>query len=278
MAATVWKGYITFGLISVPIRLFTAARSSHIGFHEVHRECGTRVRQQLYCPHDERVVGRDEIAKGYEVSKGEWVFVEDSELKKLQPSSSSAMEIVQMVNLADVDPIYFETSYFSAPEEPGRRAYALLLQTMQRLKLAALAKVSMHQREQIVIIRAYKDGLTLHTIYYPNEIHHIEDYGGDEIEGLRQQEVTLSEQFAKGMVKPFRPEQFHDTYQDRVQQLIDSKAKGVAAPKPEKPKKLAPVIDLMEALKKSIAEGKTKPAAVSAKSRASRKTVRAKAS
>ena len=276
MAATVWKGYISFGLISVPVRLFTAARYSHISFHEVHRECGTRVRQQLYCPHDKRVVDRDEVVKGAEVSKGEWVLVEDKELKKLVSPSSSVMEIVQFVNLSEVDPIYFETSYFSAPEEPGRRAYALLLRTMQQLKLAALANVTMHQRERIVLIRPYENGLTLHTIYYPNEIHNVAEYGQDKVEGLRQQEVALSEQFAKGLVKPFRPEQFHDTYQDRVQQLIDSKAKGVATPKPERPKKLAPVIDLMDALKKSIAQGKHRGAA--APSKTSKRLSRAKAS
>ena len=151
------------------------------------------------------------------------------------------IEIVQLVNLSEVDPIYFETSYFSVPEKPGRRAYALLLRTMQQLKLAALAKVTLHQRERIVLIRPYENGLTLHTIYYPNEIHRVAEYGRDRVEGLKQREITLSEQFAKGLVKPFRPEVFRDTYQDRVQQLIDSKAKGISAPKPERPKKLAPV-------------------------------------
>ncbi len=275
MPATVWKGYVSFGLISVPVRLFTAARYSHISFHEVHRECGTRVRQQLYCPHDERVVARDEVVKGIEVAKGKWVFVDDKELKKLGSPSSSVMEIVQLVSLSEVDPIYFETSYFSVPDEAGRRAYALLLRTMQRLKLAALAKVTLHQRERIVLIRPYENGLTLHTIYYPNEIHHVAEYGRDRVEGLKQREITLSEQFAKALVKPFRPEEFRDTYQDRVQQLIDSKAKGAAAPKPERPKKLAPVIDLMDALKKSIAQGKHSGVA---SSRPSRKTARARAS
>ena len=275
MPATVWKGYVSFGLISVPVRLFAAARYSHISFHEVHRECGTRVRQQLYCPHDERVVARDEVVKGIEVAKGKWVFVDDKELKNLGSPSSSVMEIVQLVNLSEVDPIYFETSYFSVPEEPGRRAYALLLRTMQQLKLAALAKVTLHQRERVVLIRPYENGLTLHTIYYPNEIHRVAAYGRDRVQGLTQREITLSEQFAKGLVKPFRPEVFRDTYQDRVQQLIDSKAKGMSAPKPERPKKLAPVIDLMDALKKSIAQGKHSGAA---NSKPSRKPARAQAS
>ena len=112
MPTSVWKGYISFGLISVPIRLFAAARYSHIAFHEIHKKCGHRVHQQLYCPYDEEVVSRDELALGYEVEKDKYVLVEPAELKELQPHSSTAMEILQFVKLSEVDPIYFETSYF----------------------------------------------------------------------------------------------------------------------------------------------------------------------
>src|SRR6202035_1363013 len=142
MAASVWKGSISFGLVSVPIKLFAAARYSHISFHEVHRECGHRVQQQLYCPYDKRVVSRDEIVMGYEVDEDKMVVVDREELKKLQPASSS-MEILQFVKLSDVDPIFFETSYFSVPEEAGRRGYTLLQAVMEELKVAALAQVTM---------------------------------------------------------------------------------------------------------------------------------------
>jgi DNA end-binding protein Ku len=255
MPSSAWKGYISFGLISVPIRMYSAARYSHIAFHEIHRECGTRVRQQLYCPHDKRVVSRAEIAMGYEIEKDKYVLVEPSELKKLQPSSSSAMEIVQFVKLSEVDPIYFETSYFAVPEQAGARAYALLLKTMDQMQYAAIAKVTMHQRERTVILRPYQNGLTLHTIYYPNEIHEVKDYGKNTAKDLKKQEIQLAAQFAKALVKPFRPDQFHDGYQERVRQLIESKSKGQPVPKPEKAQRLAPVIDLMAALKKSIAGG-----------------------
>src|SRR4029077_15201010 len=147
MAASVWKGTISFGLVSVPIKLFVAARYSHVSFHEVHRECGHRVQHQLYCPYDKRVVSRDEIVMGYEVDEDKMVIVGREELKKLQPASSSSMEILQFVKLDDVDPIYFETSYFSVPEEAGRRGYTLLMETMDELKVAAIAQVTMHQRE-----------------------------------------------------------------------------------------------------------------------------------
>jgi DNA end-binding protein Ku len=253
MTASVWKGSISFGLVSVPIKLFAAARYSHISFHEVHRECGHRVQQQLYCPYDKRVVSRDEIVMGYEVDEDKMVIVDREELKKLQPASSSSMEILQFVQLSDVDPIFFETSYFSVPEEAGRRGYTLLLETMEELKVAALAQVTMHQRERTVILRPYRHGLTLHTLYYPNEIHDVAGYGKNNATNLKKPEIALAEQFAKGLVAPFHPEKFHDEYQERVKKLIESKEKGTAAPKPEKQTRLAPVVDLMTALKQSIA-------------------------
>jgi DNA end-binding protein Ku len=253
MAASVWKGSISFGLVSVPIKLFAAARYSHISFHEVHRECGHRVQQQLYCPYDKRVVSRDDIVMGYEVDEDKMVIVDRKELKKLQRASSSTMEILQFVKLSDVDPIFFETSYFSVPEEAGRRGYTLLLETMEEMKLAALAQVTIHQRERTVILRPYRGGLTLHTLYYPNEIHDVAGYGKNNATNLQKPEISLAEQFAQGLVAPFRPEKYRDEYQERVKKLIESKEKGTAAPKPEKATRLAAVVDLMTALKQSIA-------------------------
>jgi DNA end-binding protein Ku len=274
MAASVWKGSISFGLVSVPIKLFAAARYSHISFHEVHRECGHRVHQQLYCPYDEKVVPRDEIVMGYEVAEDKMVIVDRQELKKLQPASSSSMEILQFVKLSDVDPIYFETSYFSVPEEEGRRGYTLLMETMEELKVAAIAQVTMHQRERTVMVRPYQQGLTLHTLYYPNEIHDVAGYGKNNATNLKKPEISLAEQFAKGLVAPFRPKKYHDEYQERIKQLIESKNKGTAAPKPEKTPRLAPVVDLMTALRKSIANkgshAKARPAESAKQSRESK--------
>jgi DNA end-binding protein Ku len=269
MPSTVWKGYISFGLISMPIRLFAAARSTHARLHEIHRECGTRVHHALYCPYDERIVTRAEIAMGYEGEKDKYVLVEPAELKKLQPPSSKAMEIAQFVKMSEVDPLYFESSYFVVPEEAGKRAYALLLKTMEDMEYAAIARVTLHQRERTAIIRPYERGLMLHTFYYANEIHAVKEYGKTAGRDLKKQEIALGEQFAKTLVKPFRPEEFRDEYQDRVKQLIESKAKGRAAPSEGKPKKLAPVIDLMAALKKSL---ENVPASGAGKSKKLRKT------
>src|SRR5258706_14589700 len=123
MASTVWKGYIAFGLVSVPVRLFAAVRGERVGFHQIHEVCNTRIRQQLFCPTCDRVVERSEIKKGYEISKDQYVLVEDEEVKKIAPPSSETMEIRQFVKLADIDPMYFESSYYVVPEEAGRPAF-----------------------------------------------------------------------------------------------------------------------------------------------------------
>ena len=266
MASTVWKGYVSFGLISVPIRLFVAAREEHVSFNQIHKECGTRVKQQLYCPRDQRVVERSELAKGYAVDKDTYVLVSEEELKTLEAESSESMEIQQFVKLDDVDPIYYQTSYYTVPEDPGRKAYALILQGMEQLKLGAIAKITLHQREQIVMIRPYHNGLVLHTLYYPAEVRAIAEYGRDgEDLKLQKAEIDLAEQFMKQLTAKFDPSQYKDEYQNRVEELIEQKEAGMVAKADKQPKKrLAPVINLMDALRKSMeqqeeAVGKKEP-------------------
>ena len=254
MASTVWKGYISFGLVSVPVRLYAAAREQHVSFNQIHEPCGSRIKQQTFCPVCERVVERNELVKGYQVDRDSYVLVSGEELKTLEADSSEAMEIAQFVSLNEVDPIYFEASYYSAPEDPGKRAYGLLLQAMEKLNVAAIAKVTLHQREQIVLMRPYHQGIVLHTLYFPAEVREIAEYGKTDSMNLQKPEIDLAEQFIRQLTAQFEPEQYKDEYQQRVLDLIDTKRAGqVVAGQPLKPK-LAPVIDLMEALKKSIAE------------------------
>jgi DNA end-binding protein Ku len=272
MASTVWKGYISFGLVSVPIRLYAAARETHISFHQIHQVCGSRIKQQLFCPVCERVVERSELAKGYPLDKETNVLVSNEELKALEASSSEVMEIVQFVKLDDVDPIYYQTSYYTVAEDPGRRAYALMLQGMKQLNLAAVAKITMHQREQLVLVRPYHKGLLLHTIYYPAEVREISEYGRDEQMTLQKQEVDLAEQFMTQLTGQFNPENFKDEYEERVLKLVESKGAGVAQPAGAAPRRhLAPVIDLMEALKKSIEAKEGKRVAAAAEEDAEKK-------
>ena len=170
MATSVWKGYISFGLVSVPVRLFAAARESHVSFNQLHTPCGSRIKQQIVCPVCDEKVERSDLSKGYEVDKDVYVTVTPEELKSLDTAASDTMNIEQFVSLKDIDPLYFQTSYYSVAEEPGRKAYTLLFQSMKKLNLAAIARVSMHSREQVVIIRPYDKGLVLHTLYYASEV------------------------------------------------------------------------------------------------------------
>ena len=254
MASTVWKGYISFGLVSVPVRLYAAAREEHVSFNQIHEVCGSRIKQQIFCPTCNRVVERSELAKGYQVDRDAYVLVSSDELKALETASTEAMEITQFVSLSDVDPIYFQSSYYSAPEEPGRRAYALLLQAMEKMKVAAIAKVALHQREQIVLLRPYHNGIVLHTIYYAAEVREIAEYGQTENMTLQKPEIQLAEQFIEQLKAGFNPEQYKDEYQQRVLALVETKLAGQKVVGTTPAPKLAPVIDLMEALKKSIAE------------------------
>jgi DNA end-binding protein Ku len=238
----------------VPIRLYVAAREHHISFNQLHSVCGTRIRQQLYCPHCERVVERDEIVKGYPVDKENYVQVTNEELRALEAQSSETMEIVQFVKLPDVDPLYFQTSYFSVAEDPGRRAYSLIRKGMEDLNVGAIAKITLHQREQIVMIRPWENGLVLHTLYYPEEIRAVAEFENQPEVSVQKSEVELAEQFMKQLTDAFHPEKLKDEYEARVEQLIESKQGEAPAPAKQSKRKLAPVIDLMEALKKSMAQ------------------------
>src|SRR6266576_1511452 len=176
MAASVWSGYLTFGLISMPIRLFSGARSSGISFNMLHRDDLQRVKQQYYCPADNRVVERSEIVKGYEFRKGEYVVIEPEEIKKIEPRTAKAMEILEFVRAEEIDPVYFESSYYLLPEEAGRRPYALLQKALEDSNFYGIAKLTMHNREYIVILRPRDGGIMLHTMYYKNEVREVEGF------------------------------------------------------------------------------------------------------
>jgi DNA end-binding protein Ku len=258
MATSVWKGHITFGLISIPIRLFSAARSERVSFNQLHSVCHTRLRQPLFCPTCNRQVERSEIVKGYEHEKEQYVLFTEEELEKIEPPSARTMEILEFVKQGEVDPLYFDTSYFSVPEDAGLKAYELLMDSMQETKHVAVAKLSMHQREYTVIIRPRANGLTLHTMFYANEIRQVDEYGRADHVQVKEQEKKLARQLIESLEAPFDAKKYHDEYQERLKSLIEAKLQGkevAVTPNPQ----LAPVIDLMEALKKSIADRQAAP-------------------
>jgi DNA end-binding protein Ku len=254
MASSVWKGTLTFGLLAIPIKLYTAARSQRINLHQLHKVCHTRLKQPLFCPHCNRQVDRSEVVKGYEYEKGQYVIVTEEELKKITPRSSSVMELVAFVKQDQIDPIYFDASYFMLPDKEAEKPYTLLLKTLEDSERVGIATVTMHQREYTVFIRPRKNGLTVHTMYYQNEIREVAGYGKAEKDvKLKPAEIKLAEQLVESLSTDFKPQQFHDKFQDNLRALVEAKQKGKEVIAEEKPKP-ARVIDMMEALKRSLAQ------------------------
>src|SRR5277367_2545750 len=207
MATNVWKGHLTFGLISIPVRMTTAARGERISFNQLHKECHSRLKQPLFCPVCNRNVERSEIVKGYEYEKDQYALFNEDELDKIEPPSARIMEIVEFVKLSEIDPLYFDSSYYVTPEDPGIKAYTLLMKAMSETGFGAVAKITMHQREHIVIVRPGSKNLTLHTMFYSNEIRAVESIPTDKVE-VKDQEMKLAEQLIESLATPFKPEKY----------------------------------------------------------------------
>lgn len=268
MAATVWKGYISFGLVSFPVRLFSAARAEPVHFHMLHKKDGSRVKEVWYCAEEDKPIDRADIEKGYEVSKGEYVVVDEDELKKIAPPTATTMDILQFVGKDDVDPLYFQSSYYVAPEDKNAKPYSLFMAALTDTKQDAIAKIAMHNREHIVLIRPTEGGLVLHTLFYPDELHQA-NHGEAPKAKYSAKELELARSLVEHLKAPFKPEQFKDTYRENVERLIEEKRKGEKITAVKQPRK-APVVDLMEALKRSLksaspASGKEASEARSAK-------------
>jgi DNA end-binding protein Ku len=270
MPATVWKGFISFGLVSFPVRLSSAARAEALHFHMLHRKDQSRVKEVWYCARENKPIERTEIEKGYEVSKGSYVVVDDDELKKIAPPTATTMEVLQFVANDEVDPIYFETSYYVAAEEKTAKPYALFMAALIETKQDAIAKVAMHNREHVVLIRPGNNGLILHTLYYSDELHKANRTETPKAP-YSAKELSLATSLVKQLRAPFKPQEFTDTYRTNVERLIAQKRKGQKVTTVEQPRK-APVIDLVEALQRSLASSsKRSGAANGTKASAKRK-------
>src|SRR5258708_1236223 len=184
MATTVWKGFLSFGLLSIPVRLYSAARSERISLNQLHSVCKSRIKMPLFCPVCDRKVERQEIVKGYEYDKDQYVLFEENELDEIEPDSSRTMEILEFVKLDEIDPLYFDASYYLTPKPEGKKAYFLLQNALQDSNYSAIAKLPIHHPQHTHILRPHKadgkNGLTLHTMFYQSEIREVAEYGGKE--------------------------------------------------------------------------------------------------
>jgi DNA end-binding protein Ku len=260
------SGTISFGLVSIPVRLYTAASSGNVSFNQLHSVCGSRIRQQIFCPKCNRTVERAELVRGYEFAKDQYVQVKDEELKALEGEASQIIDIAEFVPLAEVDPIYFEKTYYLGPDKGGEKPYRLLAEAMEKAGQVALAKYVMRGKESLVLIRPSQNGLMLHAMYFADEVRNFDEIDKGQSAKIREGELDLALQLINGLASEhFSPERYTDEYRHRVLGMINQKVEGqeITISEPSAPR--AQVIDLMEALKESLAKRGLSPDEATAK-------------
>lgn len=252
-ARAISSGTIAFGLVSIPCKLFpSASPSDAIRFNNLHRDCGHRVRNRHYCPKHDEIVPRDDLVKGYEFAKDQYVTFEPEELKAVAEQSSGGIDICEFVPLDQVDPIYYDRAYYMAPDGGAGRAYHLLAESLRRTGLVALAKYAARGKQYLVMLRPTKDGLVMQQLHYPAEIRPAAEVVIEDSD-VKESELALAMQLVQqGASKSFRPGEYHDEVRERVEALIAKKVEGedIRTVATEEPKKQ--VIDLMSALKASL--------------------------
>ena len=306
MASTVWRGRLAFGMVSIPVRLYKAARRERVRFHHVYRPEGARAQEEpeeeapepprltrgkvqefpksapppeAEAPDeaapdlvrvrnlpvneaDERPVQKTQVLKGYEIEKDRYVTFDPGEIAALRPPTSTELDIAEFVRLEEIDPVYFETSYYAAPDRGGERPYALLVQALTETGYAAIGSLAMHGREHATVIRPGQQGLIVHTLFYQNEVRSAEEYRSDPAL-VSSKELELAKTFVRALAAPFEPGKLKDTFEERLQALIHSRASEAvdayqhgkaAAPA------ASPQVDILEALRKSIEMARKPPA------------------
>jgi DNA end-binding protein Ku len=253
---TIWNGSISFGLVSIPIGLAVATQRSDIAFRTLHRECGTPIKNKRWCPFHERDVEAEELVKGWEVAKGEFVVVEESDLEAVALQRSQSIEILRFVALADVDPVYFDRTYYLAPATTPaqRRPYVLLLRAMEETGMAAIGKFVLWGKENLCLIRPRGESLALETLFFAEDVRpHQEIEEAVEETEVKAPELTLARQVIESLVGEFDPAEFENEYRRDLRAMLEAKLAGQEVARPE-PVPETPVVDLMDALKKSVAE------------------------
>ncbi len=256
MPRPIWTGAISFGLVNVPVKVFGAVQNKEVRFHMLHRKDGARIRQRRVCSKEDREVDYEEIAKGYELSPGEYVMLTPEELQALAPESNRAIEIVDVVSLDEIDPIFWEHTYYLVPDRGALKAYALLFHAMQKARKVAIARVVIRTRQYLCTIRPMGEALAMSTMQYADEI--VSQAELEELRGVTEppnaRELELAERLVDSLSTSWQPEKYRDEHRERVLELIRRKAEGerisLEAPA-EAPR--GKVVNLMQALEQSLA-------------------------
>jgi DNA end-binding protein Ku len=252
---TIWNGALSFGLVTIPVGLAVAQQRQDVSFRTLHRECGSPIKQKRWCPVHEREVEADELVKGWEVSKGQYVMIEDADLEAVELTRSRSIELVRFVPLAEVDPLYFDRAYYLAPaaDAVGRKPYALLLRALQETGMAAVGRFVLWGKENLCLVRPLDGALALETLYYPEDIRsRAEIVEAVEEAEIGEPELAMARQLVESLVGPFDPTDYRNAYRDDLRAMLEAKRAGHEIVIPATPVE-APVIDLMEALRESVA-------------------------
>lgn len=263
MPRPIWTGAISFGLVNVPVKLYTATQAKDVRFHQLHDKDGVRLQQKRVCPKDGEEVAYEHVVKGYEIAPGQYVTVTQDELRALSPKSTKTIEIEEFVDLAEIDPVYYEHSYYLAPDRNAARPYALLLRAMQESNRVAIGRVVLRTKEYLTAIRPMGRALTMSTMLFADEVvdqDRIEGLPDDEVE-TPARELKMARQLVESLTTEFEPDRFRDEYRAKVLDLIDRKAAGKEIAEQPEEEEAAPVTDLMAALEASLADAKQKAGA-----------------
>lgn len=251
MPRPIWRGAISFGMVSIPIKLYGSTDSKDVTFHLLHKKCLARIKQQRYCAVEEEVIEWNDVVRGYEFSKDQYVVMEDADFEKVPVKTVRTIDITGFVSLVDVDPQYYERTYYLEPEEVGRKPYALLLRTLEETKRVAVAKVSLRQKEQLCLLRPRESVLLMQSMFYPDEIRGSSDLSlPDKSIEISDKEMEMAHSLVEMLTTKFDPSQYRDEYREALLAVIEQKVNGaVIAPPPQVQGK---VVDLMAALRESI--------------------------
>lgn len=259
MARSIWSGSISFGLVNIPVKLFTAQSPKDIHFHQLHDKDGVRIKQKRVCPADDEEVTYEHIVKGYEISPEQYVIIQPEELEALDPQATRTIDIDAFVELGQIDPLYFERSYYLVPDRGAAKAYALLLQAMNDEGKVAVAHLVMRTKEYLVAVKPNGNALTLSTLLYKDEVvskKELDALPGDT--EVNPRELTVAKQLIASLATDFEPGKYKDTYRERVIELIEKKAEGKEIAVQPEAREPAKVVSLMAALEASLKEAQRK--------------------
>lgn len=259
MPRSIWSGSLSFGLVNIPVKLYSAISPKDIRFHLLHAADGVRIQQKRVCPADGKEVSYENLVKGYEIAPGQYVVVRPEELEALDPKATHTIDIADFVSLPEIDPIHFEHSYYVVPNPGAEKAYTLLLRAMREANKVAIARMVLRTKEYLVAIRPLGRVLSVVTLLFADEVVPADALPNVPRENIdvNPRELTMAQQLIASLSTEFDPERYHDEYRDRVLELIERKAEGQeVVTQPEQPAQTAKVINLMEALEASLAASK----------------------